>query len=85
MGYPNSRFNPLDKELSDFAKVLALPGRISIMRILLEQEDWITAESTAFTEIPLSCSTLDYNLYCLRKANILQMKLSCGLRHYKFK
>jgi hypothetical protein len=60
-----------------------LPGRIAIVRILLEQEDWITADSPAFTEIPLSFVALDNNLYCLRKADILQMKLAQGLLHYK--
>lgn len=61
-----------DNELSHFARALALPIRISIVRILIINGDWVSPD--VFGELEKGKVTIDRHLKALIYLNIIKEK-----------
>lgn len=69
MGQTKAKFDLQDVELANFTRALALPARISIIRTLLKQEDWVP--STRFDCLPLSPQVIERHLNALKTAGLI--------------
>jgi ArsR family transcriptional regulator, arsenate/arsenite/antimonite-responsive transcriptional repressor len=58
-----------DEELARYAKALAHPARVRIVRLLLEREE--CAVSAIVEELPLAQSTVSQHLKVLREAGLI--------------
>jgi DNA-binding transcriptional ArsR family regulator len=67
-------FTQKEKDLAAFAKALAHPARIAIMKILAEQQDCICG--TIVEGIPLAQSTVSQHLKALKKAGLIDGTVS---------
>ena len=65
-----SEFEPLDQKLSEFAKALGHPARISILRILAERGTCICGELVE--GLPLAQSTVSQHLKELKAAGLIR-------------
>lgn len=81
MGHPKHLFSPFDNDLACFAKALALPVRISIMRIMVGHDDWLTVE--AFQSLPLTSESIVRNLHEMKLAGLIKMKAVCKVYFYR--
>jgi predicted transcriptional regulator len=61
-----------DNELSHFARALALPVRISIVRILIINGTWVGPD--VFAELELGTVTVDKHLKAMLYLNIIKEK-----------
>jgi len=61
-----------DNELSHFARALALPVRISIVRILIINGDWVGPD--VFAELEKGKVTIDRHLKAMLYLNIIKEK-----------
>ena len=58
-----------DEEIARYAKALAHPARVKIMRFLVESEECMAG--AIFDEIPLAQSTISQHLKVLREAGLV--------------
>lgn len=63
-------FDTTDLELAKYAKALAHPARVTILRILLERRACICGDIVE--ELPLSQSTVSQHLKELKEAGLIQ-------------
>lgn len=67
-------FTNLDAELADFAKAIAHPARIAILRELAKRESCICGEIVEV--LPLAQSTVSQHLKALKAAGLIQGTIS---------
>lgn len=72
-----SLFDDEDIELADFAKALAHPARIAIMKVLAQRNECICGEIVEV--LPLAQSTVSQHLMELKKAGLVKGTVS-GVR-----
>ncbi|GGA94572.1 hypothetical protein [Mucilaginibacter rubeus] len=75
MPYFNLKFSNTDNELANFAKALALPVRIAIVRIIIANDNLVPKES--LYSIPFNQETITKHIAELKRMGILK---ACGLR-----
>lgn len=63
-------YNPEDQNLAAFAKALAHPVRVQILRLLNSQSHCFTGDLTE--QIPLAQSTISQHLKALKDAGLIQ-------------
>lgn len=66
----STAFSERDNRIADFAKALAHPARIAILRVLAEKEKCICGD--VVDEIPLSQSTVSQHLKELKSAGLIK-------------
>ncbi|WP_439699186.1 hypothetical protein ACFGVS_14850 [Mucilaginibacter sp. AW1-7] len=69
MPFTDSKFSNTDNELANFAKALALPVRIAIIRTIIKNGNAITKEN--FYEIPFHHETINKHIAELRTLGII--------------
>lgn len=69
-----------DSNLSDFARAISLPVRVTIIRILLENKGWVSFE--AFEAIPLSSQCKCKHLKALIYAGLIVEKTEHHKTYY---
>jgi ArsR family transcriptional regulator len=67
-------FDYIDQELAEFAKAIAHPARIAILKFLASKETCICGEIV--DELPLAQSTVSQHLKELKKAGLIQGTIS---------
>ena len=67
---PSNEFSDLDKELASFAKALAHPARIAILRVRAKRDSCVCGEIV--DELPLSQSTVSQHLKALKSAGLIK-------------
>jgi ArsR family transcriptional regulator len=67
-------FEYIDQELAEFAKAIAHPARIAILKFLASKETCICGEIV--DELPLAQSTVSQHLKELKKAGLIQGTIS---------
>lgn len=72
LSYSYSNFDEGDKELSNFAKALALPVRIAIIRIIMENNNAVNRE--ILWEIPFNIETINKHVAELKNLGILKVQ-----------
>jgi predicted transcriptional regulator len=70
MSYTDTNFSPADNELANFAKALALPVRIAIIRTIINNGNFITKEN--FYNIPYAHETIAKHIAELRTLGIIK-------------
>jgi ArsR family transcriptional regulator len=71
MALPRSNeFPDKDLKLADFAKAIAHPARIAILRVLAEKKECICGELVA--DLPLAQSTVSQHLKALKEAGLVK-------------
>jgi transcriptional regulator with XRE-family HTH domain len=70
LSYSYTNFDDSDKELSNFAKALALPVRVAIIRIIIEHNNVIKRET--LYEIPFNIETINKHVAELKNLGILK-------------
>ncbi|MFA6087201.1 hypothetical protein [Mucilaginibacter sp.] len=81
MGQTQSKFDLQDVELANFSRALALPARVMIVRILMEQQDWVT--SSTFKELPLAPEVTEKHLNALRVVKLVNKMTRNGITFYQ--
>lgn len=81
MGQAKDKFDFQDVELANFTRALALPARIGIIRMLMEQDDWLV--SSRFNELPLNTQVLQKHLNALKTAGLIDRMSRNSLSFYK--
>jgi len=66
----SEEFSVRDNRIADFAKALAHPARIAILRVLAEREKCVCGDLVE--EIPLSQSTVSQHLKELKSAGLIK-------------
>ncbi|MBM3920472.1 MAG: winged helix-turn-helix transcriptional regulator [Sphingomonadales bacterium] len=66
----SEEFSVRDNRIADFAKALAHPARIAILRVLAEREKCVCGDFVE--EIPLSQSTVSQHLKELKSAGLIK-------------
>lgn len=66
----STAFSARDNRIADYAKALAHPARIAILRVLAEKEKCICGD--VVDEIPLSQSTVSQHLKELKSAGLIK-------------
>lgn len=66
----STAFSARDNRIADFAKALAHPARIAILRVLAEKEKCICGD--VVDEIPLSQSTVSQHLKELKSVGLIK-------------
>ena len=67
-------FNFIDQELAEFAKAIAHPARIAILKVLTEKQSCICGEIVE--GLPLAQSTVSQHLKELKNAGLIQGTIS---------
>jgi predicted transcriptional regulator len=70
MPFSDSKFSNADNELANFAKALALPVRIAIIRTIIINGNTITKEN--FYEIPFHHETINKHIAELKNLGIIK-------------
>ncbi|MDN3583711.1 ArsR/SmtB family transcription factor [Mucilaginibacter flavus] len=70
MPFSDSKFSNADNELANFAKALALPVRIAIIRTIMLNGNTITKEN--FYEIPFHHETINKHIAELKTLGIIK-------------
>ncbi|WPV02101.1 helix-turn-helix transcriptional regulator [Mucilaginibacter sp. cycad4] len=70
MPYFNLKFSDTDKELANFAKALALPVRIAIVRIIMTNGNLVSKEN--LYSIPFNQETITKHLAELKRMGIVK-------------
>jgi len=81
MGQAKAKFDFHDVELSNFARTLALPARITIIRILLEQDEWVAGSK--FNNVPLVPEVRERHLNALKTVGLVSKMTRDGISYYK--
>jgi len=81
MGQAKAKFDFQDVEFSNFARTLALPARITIIRILLEQDEWVA--SSKFSIVPLVPEVTERHLNALKTVGLISKMTRDGISYYK--
>ncbi|MFC0518139.1 helix-turn-helix domain-containing protein [Mucilaginibacter angelicae] len=71
LSYSYTNFDDSDKELSNFAKALALPVRVAIIRIIIEHNNVVKREM--LYEIPFNIETINKHVAELKNLGILKV------------
>lgn len=71
LSYSYTNFDDNDKELSNFAKALALPVRVAIIRIIIEHNNVVKREM--LYEIPFNIETINKHVAELKNLGILKV------------
>ncbi|QEM12194.1 helix-turn-helix domain-containing protein [Mucilaginibacter rubeus] len=71
VSYSYTNFDDNDKELSNFAKALALPVRVAIIRIIIEHNNVVKREM--LYEIPFNIETINKHVAELKNLGILKV------------
>lgn len=71
LSYSYTNFDDSDKELSNFAKALALPVRVAIIRIIIEHSNVVKREM--LYEIPFNIETINKHVAELKNLGILKV------------
>lgn len=71
LSYSYNNFDDSDKELSNFAKALALPVRVAIIRIIIEHNNVVKREM--LYEIPFNIETINKHVAELKNLGILKV------------
>jgi len=71
LSYSYTNFDDSDKELSNFAKALALPVRVAIIRIIIEHNNIVKRET--LYEIPFNIETINKHVAELKNLGILKV------------
>lgn len=66
----SEKFNANDNQLAEFAKALAHPARIAIIKILVKQNSCVCG--TLVDQLPLSQSTVSQHLKELKEVGIIK-------------
>jgi DNA-binding transcriptional ArsR family regulator len=66
----SDEFSLRDNRIADYAKALAHPARVAILRVLAERGKCVCGD--VVEEIPLSQSTVSQHLKALRKAGFIK-------------
>jgi DNA-binding transcriptional ArsR family regulator len=81
MNYSSAKFTNPDCELASFAKAIALPIRVTILRAMLKERDWLCAQS--FISIPFTLAYIENNLLGLKRSGLLEMKYVDRIPYYR--
>lgn len=81
MGQAKYKFDLPDVELANFSRALALPARVTIIRILLEQEDWV--DNSRFNELPLAAEVIEKHLNALKAVKLIRKMTRDGHTFYQ--
>lgn len=80
MEYMQVKNSKIDAELSHFARAIAIPARITILRILLLNSEWVPFD--AFAEIPLGFVSLDRHLKAMLYLKIIKERRLDRMSYY---
>lgn len=81
MGQAKYKFDLPDVELANFSRALALPARVTIIRILLEQEDWV--DNSRFNDLPLAAEVKEKHLNALKTMKLIRKMTRGGHTFYQ--
>ena len=81
MRLPKSKLDSNSERIAKFAIGIALPIRISILKILLINKSWVTTE--AFTTLELTIVTRDRHLRSLIDLGLVMDEHRKGIIYYK--
>lgn len=80
MDFPRFKIVESDNELSLYARALALPIRIAILRILIEEGCWINHD--VFLQMPFPAAIGENHLKALAKLGIVSTKIYNRNKYY---
>jgi len=81
MGQAKYKFDLPDVELANFFRALALPARVTIIRILLEQDDWV--DDLRFYKLPLAERITEKHLNALKTVKLIRKVTRDGHAFYQ--
>jgi len=81
MGFPKFKFDSNDERLSIFARAIALPVRVSILKILATNKSWVSND--AFDNLILTPITRDRHLRALMDTGLINQIHMKGIVYYK--
>ncbi|WP_295769232.1 helix-turn-helix transcriptional regulator [uncultured Mucilaginibacter sp.] len=81
MNFTRASSSITDEELAHFARAIAIPVRVTILRAMLQERDWLCAGS--FIAIPFTLASIENNLLAMKKAGLLEMRYIDRIPHYR--
>ncbi len=79
--FSQEHFNHHDVVIADFFRILALPVRVSILKLLLKHNSWVA--DNEFYLLPLMPSSIDKHLEAMKSEKLILKEKRCGATFYK--
>ena len=79
--HANYKYENQDVELADFFRAMALPARVSIIKVLLSKDDWIVGSQ--FNVLPLTDKVIEKHLEALKAVDLVFKMKKNGITFYK--
>nr|WP_294791111.1 helix-turn-helix transcriptional regulator [uncultured Mucilaginibacter sp.] len=74
-------YNHHDVVIADFFRILALPVRVSILKVMLNSNDWVS--DSEFYLLPLMPKSIDKHLLAMKSEKLIIREKRCGESFYK--
>ncbi len=79
--FNQEHFNHHDVVIADFFRILALPVRVGILKVLLKHNDWVA--DSEFYGLPLMPRSIDKHLHAMRAEKLIIKEKRRGESFYK--